>query len=100
YPAAWHDLVSLLVSVGGGGIPVSVNVINIVVAAVVWPLGCLYLARTVWGNRPAVVLSAAVLSAGFGAFPISLLDFGVLYPNFLAVALLPLVLAISLEVLG
>ncbi|WP_314213687.1 DUF6541 family protein [Pseudarthrobacter equi] len=100
YPAAWHDLVSLLVSVGGGGIPVSVNVINIVVAAVVWPLGCLYLARTVWGKRPAVILSAGVLSAGFGAFPISLLDFGVLYPNFLAVALLPLVLAVSLEVLG
>ncbi|TLM75950.1 DUF6541 family protein [Pseudarthrobacter sp. NamB4] len=100
YPAAWHDLVSLLIIVGGGEIPASVNVINIVVAAIVWPLGCIYLAQTVWGSRPAVLLSAGVLSAAFGAFPFSLLDFGVLYPNFLAVALLPLVVAISLEVLG
>lgn len=100
YPAAWHDLVSLLISIYGGGIPESVNVINIVVAAIVWPLGCIYLAQTVWGSRPAVLLSAGVLSAAFGAFPISLLDFGVLYPNFLAVALLPLVVAISLEVIN
>ncbi|UKA65454.1 hypothetical protein LFT44_13105 [Arthrobacter sp. FW306-05-C] len=100
YPAAWHDLVSLLVSVGGGGIPASVNVVNIVVAALVWPLGCIYLAQAIWGNRPAICISAGVLSAAFGAFPISLLDFGVLYPNFLAVALLPLVVGISVEVLG
>nr|WP_307433191.1 DUF6541 family protein [Pseudarthrobacter defluvii] len=100
YPAAWHDLVSLVVTAGGGGIPESVNVINIVVAALVWPLGCLFLAQTIWGSRPAVLLSAGVLSAAFGAFPISLLDFGVLYPNFLAVALLPLVVAITLEMLG
>lgn len=100
YPAAWHDLVSLLVSVGGGGIPASVNIINIVVAALVWPVGCIYLAQAIWGSRPAVSLSAGVLSAAFGAFPISLLDFGVLYPNFLAVAILPLVVAISVELFG
>ncbi|MFE8884909.1 DUF6541 family protein [Pseudarthrobacter enclensis] len=100
YPAAWHDLVSLLVSAGGSGIPEAVSIINIAVAALVWPLGCIFLAQTIWGSRPAVLVSAGVLSAAFGAFPISLLDFGVLYPNFLAVALLPLVLAITLDVIG
>lgn len=100
YPAAWHDLVSLLVSVYGNDIPASINIINVIVAALVWPLGCIYLARTVWGNRPAVSMSAGVCSAAFGAFPISLLDFGVLYPNFLAVALLPSVLAVALDALG
>lgn len=100
YPAAWHDLVSLLVRLGGGEITSSVNVINIVVAALVWPTGCVYLAQTIWGRRPAVSLIAGICSAAFGAFPISLLDFGVLYPNFLAVALLPVVLGLGLDALG
>ena len=100
YPAAWHDVVSLLVSAGGGEITSSVNAVNIVVAALVWPLGCIYLAQTIWGRRPAVSITAGVLSAAFGAFPISLLDFGVLYPNFLALALLPLVLALGVDALG
>jgi hypothetical protein len=100
YPAAWHDLVSLLVSLHGTDIPASINTTNLIVAALVWPLGCIYLARTVWGKRPAVSISAGVCSAAFGAFPISLLDFGVLYPNFLAVALLPSVLAVAVDALG
>jgi hypothetical protein len=100
YPAAWHDLVALLVSISGADIPSSVNVINIVVAALVWPLGCVYLAENIWGRCPAVSAAAGVLSAAFGAFPISLLDFGVLYPNFLALALLPLAFALGLDTLG
>ncbi len=100
YPAAWHDLVSLLVSAGGGEITSAVNAVNTIVAALVWPLGCIYLAQTIWGRRPAVSITTGVLSAAFGAFPISLLDFGVLYPNFLAVALLPLVLALGVDALG
>ncbi|WP_285319963.1 DUF6541 family protein [Pseudarthrobacter sp. lyk4-40-TYG-27] len=100
YPAAWHDLVSLLVSTGGAEITTSANVINIVVASIVWPVGCIYLAQSVWGRKPAVSLAAGVLSAAFGAFPISLLDFGVLYPNFLALALLPVVFGVGLDALG
>lgn len=100
YPAAWHDLVSLVVLIGGGEITSSVNVINLLIAAFVWPLGCIYLSHAIWGRRPAVSFAAGVLSAAFGAFPISLLDFGVLYPNFLALALLPLVFALGLESMG
>jgi len=100
YPAAWHDIVALVVNSTGAGIPASVNVVNIVVASLVWPLGCIYLAHTVLGNRPAVSLVAGVLAAAFGAFPMSLLDYGVLYPNFLGNALLPIVLALSIQALG
>ncbi|WP_307074305.1 DUF6541 family protein [Arthrobacter pascens] len=100
YPAAWHDVVALVVSSTGASLPASVNVVNIVVASLVWPLGCIYLAHTVLGNRRAVSLVAGVLAAAFGAFPMSLLDFGVLYPNFLGNALLPIVLALSLQALG
>lgn len=89
YPAAWHGLVAGLIQLTGASLPAGVNVFNMVVAAVMWPLGCMFLTRVVVGKRPVAIASAAVLSALFSAFPILLLDFGVLYPNFLSVAMLP-----------
>lgn len=100
YPAAWHDLVALLAATTGAAIPVAVNVVNLVVGAIVWPLGCIFLAHKILGNRVAVSVAAGVLSAAFGAFPLLLLDFGVLYPNFLGNALLPVALALGIQALG
>ena len=100
YPAAWHDVVSLLLQLGGGGIPEAVNVVNVCIGALVWPAGCLYLTRTFAGPRPAALLSAGVLSAAFGAYPLLMIDFGVLYPNFLALSLLPVALAFAVQALG
>lgn len=97
YPAAWHDLVSLLRQLSGASIPVAANVINICIGAVVWPAGCVYLAQVTMGSRPAAAVSAGVLSAGFGAYPLLMVDFGVLYPNFLALALLPFVWALGIQ---
>ncbi len=93
YPAAWHGLAAALVQLTGLPITVAVNVLNMAVAAVVWPLGCMMLTRTVAGNRPVAVGAAAILAALFAPFPILLLDFGVLYPNFLAISMLPAALA-------
>ena len=93
YPAAWHGLAAAFVQMTGLPITVAVNVLNMAVAAVVWPLGCMMLTRTVAGNRPIAVGAAAILAAMFAQFPILLLDFGVLYPNFLAISMLPAVLA-------
>ncbi|MEV5052008.1 DUF6541 family protein [Arthrobacter sp. LAR12-1-1.1] len=93
YPAAWHGLAAALVQLTGLPITVAVNVLNMTVAAVVWPLGCMMLTRTVAGNRPVAVGAAAILAAMFAPFPILLLDFGVLYPNFLAISMLPAALA-------
>lgn len=89
YPAAWHDLAAALIQLTGVALPVGVNLLNMAVAAVMWPLGCMMLTRIVAGNRPVAVASAAVLSGVFSAFPLMLLDFGVLYPNFLSVSMLP-----------
>jgi hypothetical protein len=99
YPAAWHDVVALVVNSTGASIPASLNAVNLVVASLVWPVGCIFLAHTIFGNRPAVTLITGVLSAAFGAFPMSLLDFGVLYPNFLGNALLPSALALGIQAL-
>ncbi|TKV29705.1 hypothetical protein FDK12_01975 [Arthrobacter sp. NamB2] len=100
YPAGWHGVVSLVHMLAGSSIPVSVNAVNLVVAAVVWPAGCLYLVQSMVGARWATLLLTGVLSAAFGSFPLLLLDFGVLYPNFLGVCLLPAVLALLVNALG
>lgn len=100
YPSSWHALVALVVEGSGAAIPVAVNAVNLVIGAVVWPLGCLYLCRLLAGSRKGVGLITAVLAASFGAFPLLMVDFGVLYPNFLGIALLPFAWAAALQVLG
>ncbi|ALV46006.1 hypothetical protein MB46_11460 [Arthrobacter alpinus] len=93
YPAAWHGVVALAVQLTGAPLAASVNVFNIVVAALVWTLGCMVLTRTIVGDKPWIVGFSGILASCFSSFPILLLDFGVLYPNFLAIAMIPLGLA-------
>ncbi|KAD4060526.1 hypothetical protein GD627_05705 [Arthrobacter yangruifuii] len=100
YPSGWHGLVSLVNSLAASPIPVSVNAVNLVIGAVVWPLGCIFLVQQIAGRKTVPTLIAGVLSAAFGAFPLLLVDFGVLYPNFLGVSLIPAVLGILISVLG
>ncbi len=90
YPAAWHGMVSLAVQLAGAPLAATVNVFNLVVAALVWTLGSMFLTRTIVGNKPWIVAFSGVLAACFSSFPILLLDFGVLYPNFLSIAMIPL----------
>ena len=100
YPAGWHGLVSLVNSLTSSPIPVSVNAVNLVIGALVWPIGCVFLVQQIAGRRAVPTLIAGVLAGAFGAFPLLLVDFGVLYPNFLGVSLIPSVLGILLAVLG
>lgn len=100
YPSGWHGLVSLVNSLTASSVPVSVNAVNLVIGAVVWPLGCIFLVQQIAGRKIVPTLIAAVLSGAFGAFPLMLVDFGVLYPNFLGVSLVPAVLGVLLGVLG
>ncbi len=99
YPAGWHDVVAL-VATGGPQITVAVNAVNLVVAGLVWPLSMIVLTRSLVGDRPGAVWLTAIFSTGFGAFPILLLDFGVLFPNFLGTALLPAILGLLVRALG
>jgi hypothetical protein len=93
YPAAWHDVVSLVVLSTGVSVPVASNVVAAVVAAVVWPLGCLALVRVVVGASWAALAATPVVAVGFVAFPWSLLGFGVLWPNLIGLSLVPAALA-------
>lgn len=100
YPGAWHDLVSLVVLTSGVPIPVASNIVAFAAAAVVWPLTCALLARQVMGPRAGVLLIAPILATGFTAMPWLLLNWGVLWPNLLGLALLPAGLAAVVTVLG
>ncbi|MFZ8758025.1 DUF6541 family protein [Microbacterium sp. HMH0099] len=92
YPNGWHSIVALVQLLTGAPIPVAVTAANIVIGAVVWPFSAAALAWAVF-RRPLAVVFAALLATGFGAFPLLLLDFGVLYPNFAGYALIGAALA-------
>lgn len=94
YPNGWHSIVTLVAHATGAGIPVAVNASNIAIGAVAWPASTMALSAVLFHERAAALVSAAALSTAFGAFPILLLHFGVLYPNMLAYAILPAGLAV------
>jgi hypothetical protein len=100
YPAAWHDVVSLVVAGTGASIPAASNLAAFAAAAVVWPLSCTLLVRQVVGRRAGALLVTPVLATAFTAMPWLLLNWGVLWPNLLGLALVPAGLAAVVTVLG
>jgi hypothetical protein len=100
YPAAWHDFVSLVFQLSGSSIPQAVSSGNIVIGALAWPLGAVQFSRTVLPKTPAATWIAASAATAFGVFPMILIDFGVLYPTFLAYALLPACIAFLVKAIG
>lgn len=99
YPAAWHGMLAIVVQLSGASIPAAVNAATLVVAALVWPLGILLLTRTLFGRSRVLAISAGVLAASLPVFPVLLLEYGVLYPYQLGIALLPAVLAATIRAL-
>ncbi|CEA08979.1 hypothetical protein BN1051_02342 [Arthrobacter saudimassiliensis] len=94
YPAAWHDVVALVAEGSGASVPVAASSVNLVIGAVLWPLAVMLLGTVLGGDRPVVWLLSGLLAGAFAAFPYLMVDFGVLYPNYLSLALLPALLAL------
>lgn len=99
YPAAWHALASLIVQITGTSIPIAVNALVLTVSAAVWPLAAVLLVRTLFGTYTPFTVAAALLAASVPVFPLLLMDYGVLYPLQLSLAILPIALAAALRVL-
>lgn len=99
YPNGWHTVAALAAEVTGAAVPVAVNAANIALAAVAWPLSVVALSTALLKERTAVVVSSAALSTGFGAFPLLLMYFGVLYPNAMGYAVLPAGVAVVVHLL-
>lgn len=100
YPAAWHDYISLLAFTGGISVPEAINVGNILIAGLLWTSGCVFLVSRILGARAMPLLLTGVLSAAFAAFPYLMIDFGVLYPNLLAIALMPACIGLAVVAAG
>lgn len=100
YPAAWHDVTALVLATVGGAIPAGANAVAGVIAVLVWPLACVFLARQVFGPRPGTLAVTGLYSVGFAAFPWGLLKWGVLWPNLLGMSLVPVALGLVLAVTG
>lgn len=93
YPAAWHSFAALLVQVAAVDIPTSQNVLNLVLAAVLWPASCLFLVAKTISRRPAALVVASVIAAAQVAFPFLMIVWGPLFPYALALSMMPAVIA-------
>lgn len=94
YPAAWHGLAALVAVASGTPIAAAVASLNLVIGAVVWPLSTWYLCRTLLGGSTQMNIGFGLLVSAFSAFPYLLVDWGVLYPNYLGMAVLPAITAV------
>lgn len=102
YPAAWHDIVALVLrTTGGDDIPLAQNALVAVVCCGIWTSGAVLLLRTALPAplRRVGLLPGAVLVAAVPSFPILLTGFGVLYPNLLGLSLVPATFALVLVAL-
>lgn len=100
YPTLWHGVVANVAMLSGAEIPVAMNTLTAVVHALVWPAAALALARTLFGAGANITLGAGVAAAAFSAFPMQNAPWGALFPNLLATALLPIIIAFGVQALG
>ncbi|MGQ4549296.1 DUF6541 family protein [Dermabacteraceae bacterium P13077] len=87
YPAAWHDIASQVALLTGCSVPVATNALAFAVASWAWLCSLFALIWVTTSRSTAIILATGVLSASFANFPLELLDFGVLYPNMLGIAI-------------
>ena len=93
YPAAWHCLCAMLVSIIGCEITLAFNALSAVCAGVIFPMAMGLFISTLWrGNTKRMRLGAFVAPA-FSSFPLSFVTYGPLYPNLLSMCMLPCLLS-------
>lgn len=100
YPSAWHDMAVTALQVVKIEIPIAANLQAMLVAGVVWTIGCVLLARQAFGAHGATLAVAGVASASFAALPYAVSAYGTLWPNALGFALVPGLLACVVSLLG
>lgn len=95
YPTLWHALVALVSTLGGASVPVATNAVTLAVAAWIWPVAALFFTAPFVSGRRSGFLFAAIFAATSSAFPYLMLSWGVLYPNMLSGAILPIALGFT-----
>ncbi|MGO1810829.1 MAG: DUF6541 family protein [Canibacter sp.] len=95
YPTLWHATVALIVQLSGASVLVATNALTFVVGAIVWPVSMLFFSAPFTKGRPVNQLAVAAMVTVFPTFPLHILSWGILYPNFLSTALLPIALGFA-----
>ena len=70
---------------------------SVLIGAVIWPVSIIYMVRRTFNFSGPVLLASGSLSAAFVGFPLMLMDWGVLYPNMLGIALIPAAIVIATQ---
>lgn len=96
YPTGWHSLVALVASLTHFSIPLSVNAVNCLIMAIVFPSGMYLLASKVFSHKQELIRYAAITVPMFTAFPWYFLVFGPLYSNLLSFGALPVLIVLGL----
>ena len=97
YPNGFHAWIATSLLPGVADVLPGTNVATLVLAVLVWPIGCVALVRHALGPKSLVTYAAGLASAAFISFPTILLGWGVLWPNLMATALTPGALALMLQ---
>ncbi|MDO4290376.1 MAG: hypothetical protein Q4C41_04000 [Eggerthellaceae bacterium] len=93
YPVAWHCLAAFSASAWGVSAEVAANATNFLFEGLVYPAGMCVLLRAVLRDNPRAQAWGALAAVSFMAFPWQMVNWGPLYPNLAAFALMPPVVA-------
>lgn len=92
YPAVWHLLCAIIVSLISCPIPLAANATNFIFLWLVFPSGVYLLLKILFQNNKLILTLGSVICLAFGAFPWGTLipASGPLYPNFIGLSLFPI----------
>lgn len=93
YPAAWHLLVALVVSLTDAPITLGVNAVNAMLLGVVFPLSMCALLSRLFGRDSRTALFGAVACLAFCSSVWDFVSFGPLYPMLLSYVFVPVTTA-------
>lgn len=97
YPALWHLMCALVVSVLDCPVALALNAVNFIVASLIFPTGMMLLLSTVFTQRKTIRLGS-ICSLAFLGFPWLILYWGPLYANAFGFALIPAVAALFVRI--
>lgn len=100
YPAAWHQVVSLVTQISGQDLILASNVVMLLLAVVLWPVGLVTLMRTCTTAGPVGWMAAGILAGVTGSFPLTLMYWGLVLPYFLSLSMMPLVVIMVSHLAG
>lgn len=97
YPSGWHVLCATVALAANVSVANAVNAVNLALMSVVYPLSMLLLLSSVFPGRTRVVALGSAASLTLTIFPWGVCNWGPVYPNIAAFAMLPALCALFMR---